>query len=82
MYERKHKEPDAPPPPPVGTIGSNRPPGDVRIGDFLLIDGAYLRIRDMRAAGTAAHRVLHFAGYHPPLVMKEPVTTYRPINFL
>jgi hypothetical protein len=43
------------------------------------LDGLYLRIRDMRSAGTAGHRVLIFDG-HSPWVMKESATTYRPVE--
>jgi len=78
MYERRTEEPP-PPPPPAGTIGHTRPPGDVRIGDFLYLDGEYQRVRDMRSSGTAAHRVLIFAG-REPWVMREARTTYRPIS--
>ncbi|MFJ8535566.1 hypothetical protein [Streptomyces sp. NPDC093591] len=80
MHERRTKEPPSIPPPPRGTIGSTRPPSDVRIGDFIYLDGAYQRVRDMRSVGTAAHRVLIFAG-REPWVMREARTTYRPIDF-
>jgi hypothetical protein len=80
MYERKTKEPPSIPPPPAGTTGSTRTPSDVRVGDFVYLDGAYQRVRDMRSAGTAAHRVLIFAG-REPWVMREARTTYRPIDF-
>jgi hypothetical protein len=80
MYERKAKEPPSIPPPPAGTMGSTRPPSDVRVGDFVYLDGAYQRVRDMRSAGTAAHRVLIFVG-REPWVMREARTTYRPIDF-
>ncbi|MFI5800513.1 hypothetical protein [Streptomyces sp. NPDC051677] len=79
MYERRTKEPPPPPPPPVGTVGHTRPPGDVRIGDFVYLDGEYQRVRDMRSAGTTAHRVLIFAG-REPWAMREARTTYRPID--
>jgi hypothetical protein len=80
MYERKAKEPPSIPPPPAGTMGSTRPPSDVRVGDFVYLDGVYQRVRDMRSAGTAAHRVLIFAG-REPWVMREARMTYRPIGF-
>jgi hypothetical protein len=69
------------PSPPVGTVGATRPPSDVRIGDFILLNGQYQRILDMRSAGTPAHRVLHFAG-RAPLIMREARTTYRPLEHL
>jgi hypothetical protein len=80
MYDRKAEELPAVPPPPAGTMGSTRPPSDVRVGDFVYLDGTYRRVRDMRSAGTAAHRVLIFAG-REPWVMREARTTYRPIKF-
>lgn len=79
MYQRRTKEPPSVPPP-VGTIGSTRPPSDVRVGDFVYLDGEYQRVQDMRSAGTAAHRVLIFAG-REPWIMREARTTYRPIDF-
>ncbi|MFJ8190883.1 hypothetical protein ACIQ8D_14095 [Streptomyces sp. NPDC096094] len=79
MHERRPKEPPSIPAPPRGTKGSTRPPSDVRIGDFVYLDGAYQRVRDMRSAGTAAHRVLIFAR-RDPWVMREARTTYRPIG--
>jgi hypothetical protein len=80
MYERRTKELSSTPPPPTGTVGAARPPTDVRIGDFILLDGEYQRVQDMRSAGTSAHRILHFAG-RAPLIMREPRTTYRPIEY-
>lgn len=80
MYERRTKEAPSIPPPPRGTMGSTRPPSDVRIGDFVYLDGVYRRVRDMRSAGTAAHRVLIFAG-REPWIMREARITYRPIGF-
>lgn len=79
MYERRTTEPAPGPPPPPGTIAGQRQPSEVRIGDFVCLDGLYLRIRDMRSAGTAGHRVLIFDG-HSPWVMKESATTYRPVE--
>ncbi|MEU6653379.1 hypothetical protein ABZ904_29075 [Streptomyces sp. NPDC046900] len=79
MYERKTKEQPSISPPPVGTVGVTRPPTDVRIGDFILLDGQYQRVQDMRSAGTSAHRVLHFAR-RTPLIMREARTTYRPLE--
>ncbi|MGP4083355.1 hypothetical protein [Streptomyces sp. KR55] len=61
-------------------MGSTRPPSDVRIGDFVYLDGVYQRVRDMRSSGTAAHRVLIFAG-REPLIIREARITYRPIDF-
>ncbi|MCZ4507386.1 hypothetical protein O3Q52_04020 [Streptomyces sp. ActVer] len=82
MYERRSTDPTpAPSPPPLGTIAGQRQPSNVRIGDFVCLDGLYLRVRDMRSAGTAGHRVLVFDG-HSPWVMREPTTTYRPIELL
>lgn len=80
MYERRTKEPPSIPPPPRGTVGSNRPPSDVRIGDFIYLSGTYQRVRDMCSAGTAAHRVLIFAG-REPWIMREPRIRYRPTDF-
>ncbi|OUC93065.1 hypothetical protein CA983_37050 [Streptomyces swartbergensis] len=80
MYERGTKEKPSIPPPPVGTVGATRPPTDVRIGDFILLDGTYQRVQDMRSAGGASVRILHFAG-HAPLIMREARTTYRPLEF-
>lgn len=71
---------DEPPPPPVGTVPTHRQPSDVRVGDFILLDGQYQRIQDMRSAGTASARVLHFAG-RAPWSMREARTTYRPIDY-
>lgn len=48
-----HHRPDSCAPPPLGTIAGQRQPSDVRIGDFVCLDGLYLRVRDMRSAGTA-----------------------------
>ncbi|MER6381377.1 hypothetical protein [Streptomyces sp. NPDC001250] len=79
MYERTVQEQPSIPPPPVGTIGATRPPTDVRIGDFLLLDGQYQRVQDMRSAGGASARILHFAG-RAPLIMREARTTYRPLE--
>ena len=70
--------PEEPPPAPAGTVRTYSPPGDVRIGDFILLDGRYQRIRDMRSAGTTSSRVLHFVG-RPPWIMREARTVYRPI---
>jgi hypothetical protein len=81
MYERRTTDPTPAPPPPRGTIAGQRQPSDIRIGDFVCLDRLYLRVRDMRSAGTAGHRVLIFDG-HSPWVMKEPTTTYRPIELL
>lgn len=80
MYERRAAEP-APVPPPLGTIPGHRQPSDVHIGDFVFLDGLYLRVRDMRSAGTAGRRVLIFDG-RSPWVMKESATTYRPVELL
>ncbi|MFJ9709591.1 hypothetical protein [Streptomyces sp. NPDC101234] len=80
MHERRAKRLPSVPPPPAGTMGTTRPPGDVRVGDFVYLDGEYTRVRDMRSAGTAAHRVLIFAG-REPWVMREARTTYRPIAY-
>ena len=63
MYECRTTEPAPGPPPPLGTIVGQRQPSEVRIGDFVCLDGLYLRIRDMRSAGTARHRVLIFDGH-------------------
>jgi hypothetical protein len=79
MYERRSVEQPSIPTPPVGTVGATRPPTDVRVGDFILLDGKYQRIQDMRSAGTSAKRILHFAG-RTPLIMREARTTYRPIE--
>ena len=68
------------PPPPRGTMGSTRPPSDVRIGDFVYLDGVYQRVRDMRSAGTAAHRVLIFDGREPCGHARSRRITYRPIE--
>ncbi|MFE2060900.1 hypothetical protein ACFXDH_00605 [Streptomyces sp. NPDC059467] len=80
MPKRRIKEPPPLPPPPAGTVGDTRPPSDVRVGDFVYLDGEYQRVQDMRSAGTAAHRVLIFTG-REPWVMREARTTYRPIGF-
>jgi hypothetical protein len=80
MYERRTTEP-TPVPPPLGTIPGHRQPSDVHIGDFVFLDGLYLRVRDMRSAGTAGRRVLIFDG-HSPWVMRESTTTYRPVELL
>ncbi|MCC2278855.1 hypothetical protein LKL35_26005 [Streptomyces sp. ET3-23] len=50
------------------------------MGDFILLDGQYQRIQDMRSTGTASARVLHFAG-RAPWTMREARTTYRPIDY-
>ncbi|MFF4528218.1 hypothetical protein ACFY1P_03000 [Streptomyces sp. NPDC001407] len=52
---------------------------DVRVGDFVLLDGNYLRVRDVRATGGSAHRILHFVG-HAPLIMRTPRAVWRPIS--
>ncbi|MFD4785776.1 hypothetical protein ACFWN1_01555 [Streptomyces sp. NPDC058459] len=70
--------PQESPPAPAGTVRTYSPPGDVHIGDFVLLDGQYEQIRDMRSAGTTSSRVLHFVG-RPPWIMREPRTVYRPI---
>lgn len=80
MYERRTTEP-TPVPPPLGTIPGHRQPSDVHVGDFVFLDGLYLRVRDMRSAGTAGRRVLIFDG-HSPWVMYESATTYRPVELL
>ncbi|MFI5617475.1 hypothetical protein [Streptomyces sp. NPDC051567] len=68
--------------PPVGTVEqANKPPTDVRIGDWLYLDDRFQRVRDMRAAGASAHRVLHFAGRRP-WIMRKPRTVYRPLRSL
>lgn len=79
MHERRSEEPPSIPRPPRGTVGSTRPPSDVRIGDFVYLEGAYQQVRDMRSDGTAAHRVLIFAR-RDPWIMREARTTYRPIS--
>ncbi|KJK35660.1 hypothetical protein UK15_30325 [Streptomyces variegatus] len=79
MYERRTADQPFIPTPPVGTVGATRPPTGVRVGDFILLDGTYQRIQDMRSAGTSAQRILHFAG-RTPLIMREARTTYRPIE--
>lgn len=81
MYERRTTGPTPVLPPPLGTIAGQRQPSDVRIGDFVCLDGLYLRVRDMRSGGTAGHRVLIF-DEHCPWVMRESTTTYRPIELL
>lgn len=68
------------PSPPAGTVGATRPPSDVRAGDFILLDGQYQRVQDMRSAATPAHRVLHFAG-RAPLIVREALTTFRPLEY-
>lgn len=80
MYERRTTEP-IPAFPPLGTIPGYRQPSDVHIGDFVCLDGLYLKARDMRSVGTAGHRVLIFDA-HSPWVMNKPTTTYRPIELL
>jgi hypothetical protein len=47
----------------------------------VFLDGLYLRVRDMRSAGTAGRRVLIF-DRRSPWVMKESATTYRPVELL
>lgn len=79
MYERKVTSPPSIPPPPLGTVPATRQPGDVRVGDYLYLDGAYRRVQDMRSAGTAGPRVLIFTGHHP-LVMRKATTTFRPVE--
>ncbi|MGV4983157.1 hypothetical protein ACVB8X_32195 [Streptomyces sp. NRAIS4] len=79
MYEHRAKEQPSIPPPPVGTVPAVRPPTDIRIGDFILLDGRYERVQDMRSAGGASARILHFAG-RTPLIMREARTTYRPLE--
>lgn len=79
MDQPNGEEQPSEPPPPVGTMRATRTPIDVRIGDFVLLDGHYQRVRDMRAAGSSAHRVLHFAG-HAPLIMRTSRTVCRPIS--
>lgn len=81
MYEHHTTEPAPAPPALLGTIAGQRRPSEVRTGDFVCLDELYLRIRDMRSAGTAGHRVLIFDG-HSLWVMKESATTYRPIELL
>lgn len=78
MYERRSTD-SAPPPAPLGATARLRPPDDVRIGDFVHLDDMFLRVQDMRAASTAAQRVLIFDG-HPPWVMRQSTITYRPIE--
>ncbi|MFF8655142.1 hypothetical protein [Streptomyces huasconensis] len=63
---------------PANTVKMHSTPNEVRIGDFVLLDGRYQRIRDMRSAGTASVRVLHFVG-RPPWVMRKARTIFRPI---
>ncbi|GGU41182.1 hypothetical protein GCM10010211_00170 [Streptomyces albospinus] len=79
MYERRTEEQPAIPPPPIGTVKAMRPPADVRVGDFIYLDGKYQRVQDMRSAGTAAHRVLLFAG-RPPWTMRRAQDTFRPAS--
>ncbi|MFE6098990.1 hypothetical protein ACFVQ4_03405 [Streptomyces laurentii] len=70
------------PTPPAGTVKqTHRQPTEVQIGDFLYLDGSFQRVTDMRAAGTSAHRVLHFSR-RAPVVMREPLTIYRPLGLL
>ncbi|AQU67306.1 hypothetical protein BBN63_14705 [Streptomyces niveus] len=81
MYEHRTTDPTPEPPAALGTIPGQRQPRDVRIGDFVCLDGLYLRVRDMRSTDTTGHRVLIFDG-HSPWVMKEPTTTHRPVELL
>ncbi|MDH6222429.1 hypothetical protein [Streptomyces pseudovenezuelae] len=79
MYERKTQAPPRKPAVPGGTIAAHRPPHDVRIGDFVHLDGAYHQIQDMRSAGDTSRRVLLFAE-HSPLTMTEAMTIHRPVG--
>ncbi|MFF2848707.1 hypothetical protein ACFVT5_20635 [Streptomyces sp. NPDC058001] len=80
MYERRARELPYIPPPPVGTVGLTRWPTDVRVGDFILVDGKYQRVRDMRTVGATSARVLIFTG-RDPLIRQDAWTTYRPLEY-
>ncbi|MFD9630420.1 hypothetical protein [Streptomyces violascens] len=81
MYERRRSTEPTPPPAPLGTRAELRSPSGVKIGDYVYRDSLFLRVADMRSAGTAAHRVLFFDG-HPPWMMTAPTITYRPIELV
>ncbi|MFJ6695758.1 hypothetical protein ACIQM4_06765 [Streptomyces sp. NPDC091272] len=76
MYEHRATDPAPMPRPPPGMVASLRQPGEVRVGDYIRLDGTYLQVQDMRALGIAGHRVLIFSD-HQPWVMRKATTTYR-----
>jgi hypothetical protein len=76
MYEHRAAGPAPSPLPPPGTVVSLRQPGEVRVGDYVRLHGAYLQVQDMRSLGIAGHRVLIFSD-HQPWVMRQATTTYR-----
>ncbi|MEV3858513.1 hypothetical protein AB0J38_29885 [Streptomyces sp. NPDC050095] len=75
MYERKAPEPPRIPPP-AGAVAASRPPGEIKVGDYLLISDAYRRIADMRSDG-ASRRTLIFYD-HAPVVVSQATITFRP----
>ncbi|WP_254382758.1 hypothetical protein [Streptomyces sp. TBY4] len=80
MPERRIHGPQARPTPPVGTVAyPSTLPSDVRVGDFLYLNGSFQRVQDMRTASTSGHRILHFAG-RAPLIMRKALTVYRPLT--
>ncbi|MER5851000.1 hypothetical protein ABT126_29240 [Streptomyces sp. NPDC002012] len=76
MYERRNTP--GRPPPPVGAIAASRPPGEIRVGDYMFLNNAYRRIADMRSDGTS-RRTLIFAD-HLPLSVGQSTVTYRPLT--
>ncbi|WP_369186466.1 hypothetical protein [Streptomyces sp. R08] len=76
MYERQKAYQR--PPAPIGAIATSRPPGEIKVGDYVFLDDAYRRIADMRSDG-ASRRILIFADHHPVNVGGLTVT-YRPTS--
>ncbi|MFJ9429396.1 hypothetical protein ACIRQY_06995 [Streptomyces sp. NPDC101490] len=71
--------PENKPTPPGSTMPTHCPPGDVGIGDYVLLENRYRRVNDMRSKGGANGRVLLLEGYGPWL-MTAPREIRRPIN--
>ncbi|NUV86559.1 hypothetical protein G6W61_10100 [Streptomyces sp. KAI-26] len=74
MYERKKAPLGSPPP--FGAKAETRAPGQIKVGDYVFLGGAYRRVTDMRSDG-ASRRTLIFAD-HFPLRVGALTVTYRP----
>ncbi|MEV0850028.1 hypothetical protein AB0J21_29835 [Streptomyces sp. NPDC049954] len=78
MYERRASEPPRIPPAPLGATAATRPPGEIKVGDYLFVGDAFRRIADMRSDG-GSRRTLIFND-HRPVTVNQSTVTYRPPN--
>lgn len=64
---------------PGGTLPLEVRPAEVRVGDYLPLDGGCYRIRNMRGTGGSS-RILELEGRRQPWIMTGPRTVFRPAD--